>query len=275
MNNTAAIYIFSRAAGLIIPEKMAQTTAANHGLPFTDRIEQDFGRFFDDGLFTAAGPDGRERVSVLLLPDRAPIGSNYRDIPLRALIDTNGFGYNRMLRVYHLAQWREESRFCGSCGTKNGEIRIDECSRVCPRCGRKEFPRISPAVLVLVTNSRGEALLARNNNFRENLYSLIAGFTEAGENLEYTAAREVYEETRVEIGRLQFVTSQSWPFPNSLMVGFEAEFKCGEIVCDRREIADARWFSRDNLPELPAAGSVSRYIIDRWLNGGEAGGNVS
>jgi NAD+ diphosphatase len=119
---------------------------------------------------------------------------------------------------------------------------------------------------VLIKNEHDEALLAHNNNFKDNVYSLIAGFMEAGENLENTVAREVREEVGLEIESITFVTSQNWPFPNSLMAGFEAKYKSGVIRCDTKEIADAKWFSRANLPELPAKGSVSRFIIDRWLD---------
>ncbi|MDR1507000.1 MAG: NAD(+) diphosphatase [Treponema sp.] len=173
-----------------------------------------------------------------------------------------------VLRLYHVLQWREESRFCGSCGSPNGDS-PEELARVCPRCGRVEYPRISPAVIVLVTNDRGEALLAHNRKFSKNVYSLVAGFNEAGENLEATAVREIREEVGIEIKDLRFVTSQSWPFPNSLMVGFTARYAGGKLECDGIEITGADWFSaesvRDGVPELPAPGSVSRFIIDAWL----------
>jgi NAD+ diphosphatase len=135
---------------------------------------------------------------------------------------------------------------------------------VCPRCGRKEFPRISPAVITLIHNEKNEVLLAHNKNFRDNIYSLVAGFVEAGENLENAVSREIREEVGIEVSGTVFVTSQSWPFPNSLMVGFETWFASGEIRCDGVEITDARWFSRDALPNIPSKGSVSRFLIDKW-----------
>jgi NAD+ diphosphatase len=263
---TEKIFIFRRPGQMALPVEFSPEVRLGDGIEFSGRIERDFGGFIEgreDRLFSAFDPDGYGPFSVLLLPDDVPLPAHYRWEPLRSLI--HGFSYNRALRMYHLAQWREESRFCGSCGHPNKDAEHGEYARVCPRCGRKEFPRISPAILVLIKNECGEVLLAHNNNFKDNVYSLIAGFLEAGENLENTVMREVREEVGLEIDSVTFVTSQSWPFPNSLMVGFEAKYKSGVIRCDQKEIADAKWFSRANLPELPGKGSVSRFIIDRWL----------
>jgi NAD+ diphosphatase len=128
-----------------------------------------------------------------------------------------------------------------------------------------EFPRISPAIIVLITNHREEILLAHNNNFADGIYSLIAGFNEAGESLEDTVAREVMEETGITVDHIHYETSQPWPFPNSLMLGFTARYVSGIVRPDGIEIADVRWFSRDKLPNLPGSGSVSRYLINRWI----------
>jgi NAD+ diphosphatase len=267
MSRTEKIFIFIRPGYMLVPDGLPPDVLLEEkedGTGFTGRIEHDFAASIADRLFIAADPDGKERFSVLLLPDNTPLPENYCCVPLRSLI--HGFSYNRALRMYHLAQWHEESRYCGSCGHCNADAAGGEFARVCPHCGRKEFPRISPAILVLIKNAKDEALLAHNNNFKDNVYSLIAGFMEAGENLENTVAREVREEVGLEVDGITFVTSQSWPFPNSLMAGFEAQYKSGIIHCDKKEIASAKWFSRDDLPELPGKGSVSRFIIDNWLN---------
>jgi NAD+ diphosphatase len=254
---------------MVVPRGLPPGAVLEGGIGFDERIAYDFGALMRDRLFQASDPNGREWFSGLLLPAEAPppllslLEAEYRCEPLRSLI--HGFSYNQALRMYHLAQWREESRYCGRCGHPNGDADNGEYARLCPRCGRKEFPRISPAILVLIKNERDEALLAHNVNFKDNVYSLIAGFMEAGENLQNTVAREVREEVGIEVCDITFGTSQSWPFPNSLMVGFEAQYKSGVIQCDTKEIADARWFSRDCLPELPGKGSVSRFLIDRWL----------
>jgi NAD+ diphosphatase len=172
----------------------------------------------------------------------------------------------RMLRAYHVAQWRRDSAYCGSCGTKNADA-PDELARLCPRCGRREYPRIAPAVITLIINDDGEALLAHNRKFADGVYSLIAGFNEAGESLEAAAAREIREEVGLEVRDIRYIASQPWPFPNSLMLGFTARYAAGEIRPDGEEIVDARWFKAGNLPKIPGYGSVSRYLIDAWVNG--------
>ena len=171
-----------------------------------------------------------------------------------------------MLRAFHIAQWRLESLFCGSCGGKNTDA-PGELARLCPVCGRKEFPRITPAVITVIVNDEGKILLAHNKKFTSGSYSLIAGFVEAGETLENAVARETREEVDIEIGDIRYIVSQPWPFPNSLMLGFYARYVGGTIKPDGDEIEDARWFSKDDLPSLPGPGSVSRYLIERWIAG--------
>jgi NAD+ diphosphatase len=171
-----------------------------------------------------------------------------------------------LLRAYHIVQWRRESVFCGTCGNRNRDA-MNELARVCPVCGRHEYPRISPAIIVLIRNDQGKALLAHNKNFTAGLYSLIAGFNEAGETLEATVAREVHEEVGLEVRDIRYITSQPWPFPNSLMLGFTARHAGGAVKVDGVEIEDACWFDRDGLPDLPGKGSVSRYLINLWIKG--------
>jgi NAD+ diphosphatase len=172
----------------------------------------------------------------------------------------------RLLRAWHVFQWRRDSRYCGSCGQPNGDAG-GELARKCPACGRVEYPRISPAMIVLITNEKGEALLAHNRNFRAGVYSLIAGFVEAGEDLETTVIREVREEVSIDVTDIRYIASQPWPFPNSLMVGFTARYKSGELRPDGVEIEDARWYRREDLPDIPGNGSVSRYLINKWRAG--------
>jgi NAD+ diphosphatase len=180
----------------------------------------------------------------------------------------DGFGpVGRLLRAFHIAQWRKDSSFCGSCGSPNRDADTGELARQCPACGRLEFPRISPAVITIIINDKGEALLAHNKKFANRVYSLIAGFNEAGESLEATVAREIREEVGLEVRDIRYMRSQPWPFPNSLMLGFAARHAGGEIKPDGIEIEDARWFTRDDLPELPGRGSVARSLIGLWLEG--------
>ncbi|MDR0554228.1 MAG: NAD(+) diphosphatase [Treponema sp.] len=211
---------------------------------------------------------GAEGLSYLALDAAFPLPKDWQTQSLRQAIsrfDDDG-AVGSLFRAYHIMQWRRDSVFCGSCGAQNADAEA-ELARCCPACGRLEFPRISPAIIVIITNNQDEALLAHNRKFSAGMYSLIAGFNEAGESLEHTVAREVREEVGITIRNVRYRASQPWPFPNSLMLGFSAGHAGGSIKPDGVEIEDARWFRRDNLPELPGKGSVSRYLINLWLKG--------
>ena len=155
------------------------------------------------------------------------------------------------------------TRFCGRCGTKTGPVLLERAKK-CPACGLVVYPRISPAIIVLITRGE-EILLARSPRFPNGMHSVIAGFVESGETLEHAVHREVKEEVGLVVKNLRYFASEPWPFPDSLMIGFVAEYAAGEIEIDNNEIVSAGWFSRDSLPPLPASMSISRALIDRWL----------
>lgn len=167
-------------------------------------------------------------------------------------------------RAVQIVEWDRNHRFCGRCGTPT-EAHASERSRTCPSCGLQHFPRLSPAVITLVEDGEGRALLARSPHFVPGVYSTIAGFVEPGESLEEAVAREVREEVGVELRDIQYFGSQPWPFPNSLMIGFTARYAGGEVRIDPTEIEDARWFTRDGLPLIPPPLSIARALIDDWL----------
>ncbi len=139
-----------------------------------------------------------------------------------------------------------------------------ERAKECPQCGLLAFPRLSPAVIVLVQR-QGELLLARPYHFTPGMYSVIAGFVEPGETLEEAVVREVREEVGIAIKDIRYFRSQPWPFPHSLMIGFTATYAGGEISLDDTEIEDAGWFRPDNLPTLPGKISIARTLIDWFL----------
>ncbi len=163
--------------------------------------------------------------------------------------------------------WRDQHRFCGGCRAELSPSRKD-LAMLCPECGCMYFPQIAPAVIVAITRDGGrEILLAHNRRFADGVYSLIAGFVEAGESAEQAVHREIREETHVEVDSIRYLTSQSWPFPNSLMLAFSAEYAGGEAFPDGEELADCRWFRRDALPLIPQPGSVARLVLDRFAAG--------
>ncbi len=169
-------------------------------------------------------------------------------------------------KAMHVLRWAETSRFCSRCGAATERVHGERATR-CPACGLATYPRISPAIIVLVRRGP-EALLARNSKFPGAFYSTLAGFSEIGESLEETLVREVREEVGVDVGDVRYFGSQPWPFPDSLMIGYTAEWKNGDIRVDETEIADARFFRRDEeLPMLPPPVSIARRLIDAWLAG--------
>lgn len=166
-------------------------------------------------------------------------------------------------RALQIVEWDREHRYCSRCGSPMG-TRPAERAKECPRCGLLAFPRLSPAIIVLVQRGK-ELLLARPHHFSPGMYSVIAGFVEPGETLEEAVVREVREEVGLAIRDIRYFGSQPWPFPNSLMLGFTASYAGGEITLDNTEIEDARWFTADNLPTLPGKISIARKLIDWFL----------
>lgn len=167
-------------------------------------------------------------------------------------------------RAVQIVEWDRNHQYCGRCGSPAVQAPGARAKK-CPECGLMNFPRLSPAVIVLV--QRGdEILLARSRNFPDAFYSVLAGFVEPGETLEETVAREVYEESGIELHNIRYFGSQPWPFPHSLMIGFTAEYAGGEIRLEDPEILDAAWFRADNLPRIPGKISIARRLIDWFVD---------
>ncbi len=163
-------------------------------------------------------------------------------------------------RAYQIAEWARTHRFCGVCGTPAERVPTEFCLR-CPSCGFSAYPRISPAMMVLIR--KGDSiLLARHTTTATSRYTALAGFVEPGESIEQTIHREVHEEVGLKVGNLQYFGSQSWPFPHSLMVAFTADYVSGDIRVQEDEIADARWFGPgDPMPEIAPRISIAGWLI--------------
>jgi NAD+ diphosphatase len=166
-------------------------------------------------------------------------------------------------RAVQIIDWDRTHQFCGRCGS-NTKTHPTERAKECPQCGLLYFPRLAPAIIVLVERGQ-EMLLARARRFPTVMYSTLAGFVEPGETLEQAVAREVKEETGISVKDIRYFGSQPWPFPHSLMIGFTAAYESGEITLEDEENIDARWFSADHLPALPGKISIARKLIDWFL----------
>ncbi len=159
-----------------------------------------------------------------------------------------------------LVQWNLNHLFCGRCGNPTSD-KDDERAKICHRCGSIYYPRLSPAIIVAVLRDN-LILLAHSKRFPAKFYSTLAGFVEPGETLEECVRREVREEVGIALKDIRYFGSQPWPFPDSLMIGFTAEYAGGEIHIDNSEIADAGWFSPENFPPIPPKISIARQLID-------------
>lgn len=198
-------------------------------------------------------------------------GTRFEDLRLVGSvlpIDEAGLlGYARAM-----ISWRRRNRFCGTCGTatlpaKSGHVLV--CTN--PACRHETFPRIDPAIIVLISDGQ-RALLGRQASWPVGRYSTIAGFVEPGESLEDAVAREVFEETGVVVDRIEYHSSQPWPFPASLMLGFTAHALTTEVHLRDQELEDARWFSRAEISStgalLPPRQSISFRLIEHWFDAG-------
>ncbi|GHC26449.1 NAD(+) diphosphatase [Aidingimonas halophila] len=226
----------------------------------------------DDGFLQPAGP----------WPDHAvPLGF-WHDEPVAVVVEEAAAGANwpegrtwlarlpasrfaLLSTALQVASWRRNHRYCGRCGSITTQV-PGEFAMHCSSCGHRNYPRISPCIITLVTHG-DELLLARSPRFPPGRYSTLAGFIEPGEDAEGAVRREVHEEVGLSLGRIRYFRSQAWPFPHSLMLGFYAEAASRRIMIDHEEIIDAAWFSPGHLPQLPPPYSISRALIETHLKG--------
>jgi NAD+ diphosphatase len=209
------------------------------------------GRLGRHDCVTVEVPKGRSPPTMMRFEDLRQIyglmGENFFSLAGRAL---------------QIVNWDRTHQFCGRCGSKT-RTHLTERAKECPQCGLLHFPRLAPAIIVLIQRDR-KVLLARARRFETPMYSTLAGFVEPGETLEEAVVREVKEESGITVKDIRYFGSQPWPFPHSLMIGFTANYASGEITLSDGENVDMRWFSADNLPQLPSKLSIARKLID-WF----------
>lgn len=240
-------------------------------------------------------PEGREVVFVGIIDDVPWFAVDLSDLPEPPAIahewhDLRWVGLNVpaseasvLATARGLLNWHRRHRFCAVCGSPTIPQDAGHKRRcVNTECNAEHFPRTDPAVIMLVTDSQGRALLGRQAKWAAGMVSTLAGFVETGETLEQTVIREVFEEAGVHVRNPRYAGSQPWPFPSSLMLAFEAEAITTEIAVDQEELEFAGWFTRDQVrafgetvPDgsptwtLPGRALVSRWLINRWLAAGE------
>lgn len=216
--------------------------------------------------------DGRPCMAGELAADAAPLPPDWQAVSIRALFGQLGeAAYAVTLYALHILNWQRASQHCPLCGAPMGDLAA-QWSRCCTRCDHTGHPPVTPAILALVHD--GDRVLLTHRSGRHAIYTIVAGFVEPGESLEGCVQREVLEEVNVAVGDVTFVGSQPWPFPNQLMVGFQARYVGGEIRPDQIELDEARWYRFDELPELPPPASLARQMIDAWAQSRRAGRTI-
>lgn len=193
-----------------------------------------------------------------------PLPDRLQAVSLRMAFGLLPDGYWTLAaRAKRMLGWDLATRFCGACGTPTDAL-DNEPAKLCPECQQRFYPQIAPAIMCLVRRENS-LLLARSPHFKPGMYSALAGFVEAGESVENCVHREVFEETGIRVRNLRWFASQPWPFPQSLMLAFHADYAGGEITPQPGEIEDARWFSLNALPELPAPVSIASRLIEAGI----------
>lgn len=207
--------------------------------------------------------ESSHNYTTLHLEENSPTPQNHKWVPLRSVFAENAIFSPIATRAIALLNWRNKTRFCSSCGSLLHDDKF-ETARFCANCGNIFFPTVSPAIIVII-EKEGKILLARHANRNTDIYTCLAGYLEPGESAKECVIREVKEEVGLEIQNIQFQKTQSWPFPDQFIIGFSAQWKSGEIILQREELEDAKWFDPDNLPNIPKPGSVAWDLINLFI----------
>lgn len=200
---------------------------------------------------------------------------NYEFFDLYFVFDIDEESYLIAGRAIQIIDWENNHQYCGRCGTKTVTSDVERGAKVCPKCGFTSFTRICPAIITSIIKKdyddldaegkpTNKVLMARHSYHKYPRYALIAGFLEAGETVEEAVQREVREEVGIEVEDIEYFGSQSWPFPNSLMIGCICKYKSGEIKVDENEIVKAKWFKKEEIEQPPSDISIFARLIKNF-----------
>ncbi len=230
--------------------------------PLPVSIQEQFGS--GDHKHYLGALDHQHCEAVFLSGEGEPELTGYEWQDLRSQLGLVSDVYFQLAgRALQITRWYRDHQFCGRCGNSTREAKSDR-ALVCLKCENRCYPRISPCVIGLVTRGR-ECLLARGTRTPEGVFTTLAGFVEPGETAEQAFAREVKEEVGIDIKNIQYRSSQPWPFPGQLMLGFFAEYAAGDIVIDENEIIEAGWFDIENLPLSAPLGTIAGQLIQGFV----------
>ncbi|MBR5973342.1 MAG: NAD(+) diphosphatase [Paludibacteraceae bacterium] len=212
------------------------------------------------GLYPEADFFEEEAYNYCTLEYKGELPEGYQTRAIRSFFAENEPDLNlKLSRARSLLAWRRDNKYCSFCGSPIVDHAV-QTARECPQCKKVYFPRIEPCIIVLV--SKGDKiLLVKHIQRNQDVYACIAGFIEVGESAEHAVRREIEEEVGIQVKNIQYRGTQSWPFPDQLMIAFTAEYASGEFKLQPDEIADAQWFDRDNCPATPPAGSIAYKLI--------------
>src|SRR5690606_8498983 len=235
---------------------------------------------FDNAVLLGHRENGEPRIAVPVGISADDLAGRFKPIEARALyreglLDEGLLG--EVAQAASLIHWNATNRFCGKCGGRM-ESRIGGYKRLCASCQYLIFPRTDPVVIMLTIDiERDCCLLGRSHHFQEGMYSCLAGFVEPGETIENAVRRKTFEESGIRTGRVRYHASQPWPMPHSLMIGCYAEAKSASITLDGRELADCRWFSRQEAKAMletlpgegvfaPPEGAIAYRLLRDWID---------
>lgn len=191
--------------------------------------------------------------------------SSFKFVALRQLYSLlPEYHLNATIYGFQIILWNRKNKYCGRCGSPTEENLRNTLVKFCSNCNEEYYPKISPSVIVAVIKDN-EILLAQHKRVTNGMFTVLAGFVNPGESLEDCIHREIKEETGIEITNIRYFGSQPWPFPDSLMIGFIADYAKGELKPDKEEITELKWFKPNEIPEWPDKVSIARALIDYFI----------